>query len=105
MVQMSKIHNISFAGSFAKTSTLSDTFMSYRLRFFSSMDHLANGILLIWSDWRHIRLQDRLHKSKLGPSTCLQVQVVSFASYKEQIIEKQSINTTFFAGFFAKISN
>lgn len=102
---MGKIDIISFAGSFAISPTLSHTFMLRRLRFSSLMGHFANGVLLIWRYWRHFRLQDRLHKSQLSPSTCLQVQVVSFASCKEQFIEKQFINTLFFAGFFAKISN
>lgn len=94
-----------FAGSFAKISTLIRQFNLHRLRIQSSIIAFANGKPLISNGFSAYRLRHRLQICQLSPSTCLQVQAVSFASFKEQFIEKQFISTIFFASFFAKISN
>ncbi|MGY6744814.1 MAG: hypothetical protein ACXIUQ_18915 [Cecembia sp.] len=98
---MGKKDIISFAGSFAISPTLSHTFMLCRLRFSSLMGHFANGILLIWRDWMHIRLRHRLRKLQLSPLTSLQVRVVLFAVCKERTTVNQHVNPFFFEGFLA----
>lgn len=94
-----------FASSFAKIPTLISQYNLHRLRIQSSIIAFANGKPLISNGFSAYRLRHRLRKLQLSSMTSLQVQVVSFASCKQHFIEKQFINTLFFAGFFAKISN
>jgi hypothetical protein len=94
----SYLTRFSFASSFAEITTLAHTNRGFRLQYFLLKNRFANGILLILRDWRHIRLQDRLLKQPLSSSTYLQVQAVSFAEFKDQIIENQIGNLNFFAG-------
>lgn len=79
----SYLNLFSFAGSFAEITTLAHTNRGVRLQYFRLKNRLANEILLILRDWRHIRLQDRLRNLSLSPSTYLPVQAVSFAVFKD----------------------
>lgn len=89
----------------AKNETLVFSFLNFRLRVDLICKRLIEYISLFVSKLKFYRLQYRLQKSQLSPLTSLQVQAVSFAVYKENRIENQKVNKTFFAGLFANNSN
>ena len=89
----------------AKNQTLVFSFLNFSLRVDLICKRLIEYISLFVSKLKFYRLQYRLQKSQLSPLTSLQVQAVSFAVYKENRIENQKVNKTFFAGLFANNSN
>lgn len=89
----------------AKNQTLVFSFLNCRLRVDLMCKRLIKYISLFVSKLKFYRLQYRLQKSQLSPLTSLQVQAISFAVYKENSIENQKVNKTFFAHLFANNSN
>lgn len=93
----------SFAGSFAKISTLIRQFNLHRLRIQRILKPFANEKLLIFNVFSVSRLRHRLQSCQLSPLTSLQVQAVSFAVCKEQTIVNQSIHSNLFEKPFCRM--
>lgn len=95
----------SFAGSFAKISTLIRQFNLHRLRIQRIITPFANEKFLIFNVFSVSRLRHRLQSCQLSLLTSLQVQAVSFAVYKEQTAINQRIHPNIFASLFASNPN
>ncbi len=88
----------------ANNQTLIGSFARFRLQVERYFSVFANEKPLYFKCLPITRLQYRLQICQLSSLTSLQVQAVSFAVFKEKMIDNQSINKFLFARLFAIIS-
>lgn len=91
-----------FASSFAKISTLTSLYHSFRLRIQSIITAYTNEKPLYFNHLAFSHLRHHLQISQLSALTSLQIQVLSFAVCNDDSIDNQPFEQILLASYFAK---
>ena len=100
MLIIRRLRIIPLAIPLAKNQTSIHLLAQFRLQILAVLKHFVTPNYLILNNLINTRLQNRLQSCQLNPLTCLQVQAVLFAAYKEKINVNQPINKNCLANLF-----
>jgi hypothetical protein len=99
------LYKFSFASSFAKIPTSTRLCQSLRLRIQNTITAFVSKKGLFFKGLSVYYLQQCMQSCQFGALTSLQVQEVSFAVFKEKVIENDSVTKFPFANLFAQNQN